>query len=206
MTDKSQILSISIDGMWMPMELARLLHIVVRVYRLEQIVHMAESGGRNFFEDRLDAVVLKHLAAFDWIAAPLMSTKFNDSFARSEDFVRTFGLSDPRIHRISYGTDGCIEFSGHAPIITKAFGIFDDLMAIRRSSPARGSDGHGRFANIDVLYASNIRAKANVMKDTSYSDAQLHAVISPSIEDLHFVSNAMAQGKIVAVESKLVSG
>jgi hypothetical protein len=42
------------------------------------------------------------------------------------------------------------------------------------------------------------------MKDMGYSDAELHAIVSPSVEDLHFISNAMTQGKIVAVEKMLV--
>jgi hypothetical protein len=40
------------------------------------------------------------------------------------------------------------------------------------------------------------------MKDAGYSDAELNAIVSPSIEDLHFISNAMTQGRIVTVEKR----
>ncbi len=199
-----KILSIGIDGMWMPMDFARLLHLVVRFYRLEQLIVLSNNGGANFFADRLDAVVLKYLAAFDWIAAPLMSEKFNESYARSEDFVRDFGVSDLRVHRISYDTTGaspgCIEFAGIGSIVDTIFDVFHNVLRLKQSSQPGADDSRGKSGDIEVMYARRMKAKANLMKDMGYSDAELHAIVSPSVEDLHFISNAMTQGKILAVE------
>jgi len=188
-----KILSIGIDGMWMPMDFARLLHLVVRFYRLEQLIVLADSGGANFFADRLDAVTLKYLAAFDWIAAPLMSEKFNESYVKSEDFVREFGVSDLRVHRIDYGSAGHVAFAGIGAIVDTMFEVFHNILRIRISGTVSAGD-------IEVMYAGNMKAKANLMQDMGYSDAEMHAIVSPSIEDLHFIANAMTQGKIVAVE------
>ena len=105
MSSAQRIVTLGLDGLWMPMDLARLTHLVVRYYRLEQLVQMAESGD-TFFEHRLDAVALKYLAAFDWIAAPLMSARFNQSYARSEDFVRRMGMHDLLIDSIRYDAYG----------------------------------------------------------------------------------------------------
>jgi hypothetical protein len=200
MTNASKILSLGIDGLWAPMDFARLLHIVVRSYRLEQLAFSPQTGGPNFFDRRLDPVVLKYVAAFDWIAAPLMSAKYNDSYARSEDFVRDFGVADLRVHKISYDSPGLMAFSGIGSIIDKLFDAFHQVLLLKQSSPVSASDAQGKFADIEVMYASSMKEKANLMKDMGYSDAELHAIISPSIEDLHFISNAMTQGKIVAVE------
>ena len=209
MKTNTKILSIGIDGMWMPMDFARLLHLVVRFYRLEQLIVLSNTGGANFFADRLDAVVLKYLAAFDWIAAPLMSEKFNESYARSEDFVRDFGVSDLRVHRIRFdptgASPGCIEFVGIGSIVDTIFDVFRNVLRIKQSSPVGADDSRGQSGDIEVIYARNMKAKANLMKDMGYSDAELHAIVSPSVEDLHFISNAMTQGKIVAVEKPLVA-
>lgn len=208
MTSGRKILSIGIDGMWMPMDFARLLHLVVRFYRLEQLIVLSDGGGANFFADRLDAVVLKYLAAFDWIAAPLMSEKFNLSFARSEDFVRDFGVSDLRIHKLNYkatgASPGSIEFAGIGSIVDAIFEVFHDILRIKQSSQAGANDSRGQSGDIEVIYARNMKAKANLMKDMGYSDAELHAIVSPSVEDLHFISNAMTQGRIVMVEKSAV--
>jgi len=204
MNAERKILSIGIDGMWMPMDFARLLHLVVRFYRLEQLIVLSNTGGANFFADRLDAVTLKYLAAFDWIAAPLMSEKFNESYARSEEFVRDFGVSDLRVHRISYASPGCIEFVGIGSIVDTIFDVLHNVLRIKQSSPVSAGDSQGKFGDIEVMYARNMKNKANLMKDMGYSDAEMHAIVSPSIEDLHFISNAMTQGKIVAVEKTLV--
>jgi hypothetical protein len=208
MNAERKILSIGIDGMWMPMDLARLLHLVVRFYRLEQLIVLSNNGGANFFADRLDAVVLKYLAAFDWIAAPLMSEKFNESYARSEDFVRDFGVSDLRVHRISYDTTGAspgyIEFAGIGSIVDTIFDVFHNVLRLKQSSQPGADDSRGKSGDIEVMYARRMKAKANLMKDMGYSDAELHAIVSPSVEDLHFISNAMTQGKIVAVEKSPV--
>ena len=205
MNAERKILSLGIDGMWMPMDFARLLHLIVRFYRLEQLIVLPNTGGANFFEDRLDAVVLKYLAAFDWIAAPLMSEKFNESYARSENFVRDFGVSDLRVHKIGYASPGSIEFVGIGSIVDTIFDVFRNVLRIKQSSPISAGDSQGKFGDIEVMYASNMKNKANLMKDMGYSDAELHAIVSPSIEDLHFISNAMTQGKIVAVEKTLVT-
>ena len=204
MNSGRKILSIGIDGMWMPMDFARLLHLVVRFYRLEQLIVLSNTGGANFLADRLDAVTLKYVAAFDWIAAPLMSEKFNESYARSEDFVRDFGVSDLRVHAISYASPGSIEFAGTGPIIDTIFDVFHNILEIKRSSADSAGNAQGKFGDIEVMYARNMKAKANLMKDMGYSDAEMHAIVSPSIEDLHFISNAMTQGNIVAVEKTLV--
>ena len=200
MTATRKILSIGIDGMWMPMDFARLIHLVVRFYRLEQLILLPKSGGRNFFDDRLDAVVLKYLAAFDWIAAPLMSEKYNDSYTRSEDFVRDFGVNDLRVHAISYGSPGRIEFIGIGSITDMIADTLDNVLRLKQPGAAISNDNQGQIASIEVMYASNMKEKAVLMKDMGYSDAEMHAIVSPSIEDLHFISNAMTQGKIVAVE------
>jgi hypothetical protein len=204
MTGDSKTLSIGIDGPWTPMELARLLHIVVRTYRLEQLVHLARSGGPDVFRDRLNPVMLKHLAAFDWIAAPLMSARFNDSYIKSEDFLRDYAISDLHIQRIVHDPDGKpgeIAFLGAGPVIgaiTKALG---DVLELWKTRPFIGDDSQGRNSAIEVMYAGNMREKADMMADSGYSDAELHAILSPSLEDLHFISNAIALGKIVTVEN-----
>jgi hypothetical protein len=208
MTTERKILSIGIDGMWMPMDFARLLHLVVRFYRLEQLIVLSDSGGANFFADRLDAVVLKYLAAFDWIAAPLMSEKFNESYARSEDFVREFGVSDLRVNRISYdatgASPGSVEFAGIGSIVDTIFDVFHTVLRLKQSSQPGADDSRGKSGDIEVIYARRMKAKADLMQDMGYSDAEMHAIVSPSIEDLHFISNAMTQGKIVTVEKSLV--
>jgi hypothetical protein len=200
MNTESKFLTLGIDGLWAPMDFARLIHLVVRSYRLEQLAFSPQTGGPNFFDRRLDPVVLKYVAAFDWIAAPLMSEKYNDSYAKSEDFVRDFGVADLRIRKISYGSPGCIEFAGIGTIIDKLFDAFHQVLLLKQSSPVSASDAQGKFADIEVMYASNMKEMAHLMREMGYSDAELHAIISPSIEDLHFISNAMTQGKIVAVE------
>lgn len=205
MNSDSKTLSIGIDGPWTPMELARLMHIVVRAYRLEQLVHLARSGGPDVFRDRLDPVMLKHLAAFDWIAAPLMSARFNESYVKSEDFIRDYGVADPRILRIAHdpgnGLPGGIAFAGAGPVIDAIAGAFGDILGLWTSKPFTGDDSQGRNAAIEVVYARNMKDKATLMAASGYSDAELHAIVSPSLEDLHFISNAVALGKIVTVEN-----
>lgn len=201
MPGEPKILSLGIDGLWAPMDFARLIHLVVRSYRLEQLVRSTQTGGPNFFDRRLDAVVLKYIAAFDWIAAPLMSEKFNDSYAKSEDFVRDFGGADLRVHEIRYGSPGMIAFSGAGSIIDKMFQTFHQVLLLKKASVVGANDSQGKFSSIEVMYASVMKDKANLMQDMGYSDAELHAIMSPSLEDLHFISNAITQGKIVAVEN-----
>jgi hypothetical protein len=214
MTPARSILSIGIDGLWTAMDFARLMHIVVRFYRLEQLIVVSQAGGARFFEDRLDAVVLKHLAAFDWIAAPLMSAKFNQSYVRSEDLVRDFALDDPRIAGIDYDPHaglhgdghgnglGAIAFSGIGPVIDRIHAAITDVLEIHRPGSGIAKDAQGKFAALEAMYAANMRAKAELMRAMHYSDAELHAIVSPSIEDLHFISNAMTQGRIVTVEKR----
>jgi len=195
-----RIVTLGIDGQWMPMDVARLMHLVVRYYRLEQLVHLAMTGRRNFFDDRLNAVILKYLAAFDWIAAPLMSGKYNQSYTESEDFVRDFGVSDLRVHSMRYPSPGHIAFLGIGPIMEGLHGVFDTIRQIKEPSRFVEGDSADKFADIDAMYSANLKLKANLMRDCGYSDAELHAIVSPSIEDLHFISNAMTQGRIVTVE------
>jgi len=190
------------------MDFARLVHIVVRFYRLEQLIAAAGPGaGRgagHLFHDRLDAVVLKHLAAFDWIAAPLMSAKFNQSYARSEEFLRDFALDDPRIVRIDYdsqrGGPGSLAFSGTAGPIDTIADAFGAVLDLHGGSSGVGKDAQGKLAALEAMYVANMKAKAELMRDMHYSDAELHAIVSPSVEDLHFISNAMTLGRIVTVE------
>jgi len=195
-------ITLSIDGLWTPMDLARLMHLVVRFYRLEQIAWLAATGQRNLFDGRLDAVVLKHLAAFDWIAAPLMSAQFNDSYDRSEDFVREFGLNDPRIESLSYIPPGHVAFRGAAPIMDRLHETFAAVVDLHGEKSAVARDAQGKFSALEVMYVKNVKAKAELMRHAGYSDAELNAIVSPSIEDLHFLSNAVTQGRIVAVEKR----
>jgi len=197
-----RIVTLGIDGLWMPMDFARLMHLVVRYYRLEQLIHLAMTGRRNFFDDRLNAVILKYLAAFDWIAAPLMSGKYNQSYAESEDFVRDFGMNDLRIHSIGYASPGHIAFLGIGAIMDGLYGVFETIRQIKEPSRFIEGDSPGKFADIEAMYGANLKLKANLMRDAGYSDAELHAIVSPSIEDLHFISNAMTQGRIVTVEKR----
>jgi len=195
-----RIVSLGIDGQWMPMDFARLMHLVVRYYRLEQLFHLTMTGQRNFFDDRLNAVILKYLAAFDWLAAPLMSGKYNQSYTQSEDFVRDFGVADLKIQSMRYPTPGHIAFQGIGPIMEGLYGVFDTIRQIKEPSRFVEGDHGDKFADIDAMYSANLKLKANLMRDCGYSDAELHAIVSPSIEDLHFISNAMTQGRIDTVE------
>jgi hypothetical protein len=195
-------LTIAIDGLWTAMELARLLHLAVRHYRLEQLILVAGRQRPALLEERLDPVILKYLAAFDWIAAPLMSARFNQSLERSEEFVREYGMADLRVEAIAYGSPGRIAFSGVAPIVERIAATFVGILEIHGPSSPLASDAQGRLAALEAMYAANLRAKAELMRRMQYSDAELHAIVSPSIEDLHFISNAVTQGKIVAVEKR----
>jgi len=145
-----RIVTLGIDGQWMPMDVARLMHLVVRYYRLEQLVHLAMTGRRNFFDDRLNAVILKYLAAFDWIAAPLMSGKYNQSYTESEDFVRDFGVSDLRVHSMRYPSPGHIAFLGIGPIMEGLHGVFDTIRQIKEPSRFVEGDSADMFADIDA--------------------------------------------------------
>ncbi len=206
MPAETRILSIRIDGPWSPMDLARVLHLAVRYYRLEQLVWLAETGGRNFFDARLDAVVLKYLAAFDWLAAPLMSGRYNDSFEQSEAFVDELGLADLRLQALHYDPPGRIEFSGIGAIIEGLHGVFHAIRQAKEPTAYVTGDSPEKLGDIEALYAANIRRKANLMRRAGYSDAELHAIVSPSIEDLHFISNMMTQGRIGAVEKCAPAG
>jgi len=199
MTHETRILTIGIDGLWMPMDFARLFHLIVRFYRFEQLAYVAAHGGRNFFDDRLDAVALKYLAAFDWLAAPLMSDRFNQSYADSEAFVAEHALDDIRVRSLSYGPEGHVAFSGVGAIALKIRDCFDGIRRLKERGASVSGDNPDKLAEIEAIYGANMRDKANLMKDMGYSDAELHAIVSPSIEDLHFISNAMTQGRIVSV-------
>lgn len=199
-----KLLTLAIDGHWMPLDLARFCHLVVRFYRFEQLFYLKSSGGPDVFGDRFSPVVLKYLAAFDWLAAPLMSTGFNESYVRSEDFVREFGVTDLRVARVAYDATGDgpgeIAFAGIGTIVDTIHDALETVLALRQSSPFIGDASQGRFADIEAMYAANIKLKAGRMAKMGYSDAELHAIVSPSVEDLQFISNASAQGKILGVE------
>ena len=145
-----QILTVSIDGMWMPMDLARLCHLVVRFYRFEQLFYLKRSGGPDVFGGRFSPVVLKYLAAFDWLAAPLMSTRFNESFVKSEDFIRDFGVTDLRVAKLSYDAasegPGEIAFAGIGAIVGTIHDALETVLALRQSAPFIGDASQGRFA------------------------------------------------------------
>ncbi len=205
MSESRKRLTLAIGGHWMPMDLARLCHLIVRFYRFEQLFYLASSGGPNLFGDRFSPVILKYLAAFDWLAAPLMSAQFNESYERSEEFVRAFGVTDLRIIRAAYDAEtdepGEVVFSGIASIVDTINDALRHTLSLRGDGPFIGDDSQGRFTDIEAMYAANLRLKADRMRKMGYSDAELHAIISPSIEDLQFISNAMAQGKILGVEN-----
>ncbi len=204
----SRVLAFTIDGHWSAIDLARLMHIVVRFYRLEELVALARSGGPDLFAGRLDPIALKHLAAFDWVAASLMSARFNESYVRSEEFVAELGLSDPVVAELSYGASGGspggspgrIAFAGNPAVI----GVMGDALAevVRLGTPAdtAAGDGRGRLNTLEAMYEVNLKQKAELLKAAGYALAELHAIVSPSLEDLQFLSNAAVQGRIVAVE------
>ncbi|HSF93389.1 MAG TPA: hypothetical protein VLA52_00050 [Thermohalobaculum sp.] len=211
MSTDVRILTLGLDGLWMPMDLARLTHLVVRYYRLEQLVQMAETGASNLFDHRLDAVALKYLAAFDWIAAPLMSGRYNQTYAQSEDFVRRFGMHDILIDTIRYDAygegnadgvkaeGGHIAFRGRGAIIERLYKVCRDIYDLHRHGSPVEDDSQGKYLALEIMYKANMKAKAGLMREAEYSDAELNAIVSPSIEDLHFLSNAMRQGRIVSV-------
>ena len=196
----TSVLHIGIGGHWTAMEFARLLHLAVRFYRLEQLALLARTGRPDLFGGRFDAVVLKYLAAFDWIAASLMSGEFNESYIRSEELVAELGVTDLSIHGIDYASPGHVAFAGTGPVIEAMFATFHEVLEIGRPGSAVEHDDQGRLSALEALYARNVKAKAALMQDADYAEAELHAIISPSLEDLQFLSNAMTLGKIVAVE------
>ncbi len=200
----SRILAFAIDGHWPAMHFARLMHIVVRFYRLEELVALARSGGPNLFADRFDPIALKHLAAFDWVAASLMSSRFNDSYIRSEEFVAELGLSDPTVAEIAYGSpgqgDGRIAFAGNPAVLGTMHETLAEVVRLGTPEDATAGDGRGRLNALEAMYEVNLKAKAEMMKDAGYNLAELHAIVSPSLEDLQFLSNAAVQGRITGVE------
>ena len=213
MSRPHRIVTLGLAGLWLPMDLARLTHLAVRHYRLEQLVQMAESGD-NFFDHRLDAVALKYLAAFDWIAAPLMSARFNDSYARSEDFVRRMGTHDLLIDTIRYDAygeghadgikteGGHIAFRGRGSIVERLYEVCRAVYDLHRQGSGVANDAQGQYLALEVMYKKNLKAKAALMREANYSETELNAIVSPSIEDLHYLSNAMRQARIVSVEAR----
>lgn len=200
------ILHLGIDGHWSAMQLARLMHLVVRFYRFEELVALKQSGGPDLFADRLDPIALKHLAAFDWVAASLMGPRFNESFARSEEFVAELGLSDPRIAGIAHGTGGAsgghIAFAGAPPVIGALHAVLAEVLALAERDLATGDDAQGRLTSLEALYQRIVRERADMMAAAGYTLAELHALVAPSLEDLEFLSNAVVQGRIVAIERR----
>lgn len=207
-----RVLWLGIDGHWSAMQFARLMHLVVRFYRLEELVELKRSGGPDLFADRLDPIALKHLAAFDWVAASLMSARFNESYARSEDLVSELGLSDPHIAGIAYGapgqapghssghSSGHMAFAGNPAVIKTMHATFSEVVSTPEPDAGRGEDAQGRLSALEALYRRILAEKAELMDATGYAEAELHAIVSPSLEDLQFLSNAAVQGRIVGVE------
>ena len=198
------ILEIGIDGRWSAMDLARLMHIAVRFYRLEELIALARSGGPDLFADRLDPIALKHLAAFDWVAASLMSARFNESYVRSEEFVAELGLSDPMLAELAYGSraqgHGRVAFAGNPAVLAPMAETLAEVARLGSPEDTAAGDGRGRLNALEAMYHANLKAKADLMKAAGYTLTELHAIVSPSLEDLQFLSNAAVQGRIVSVE------
>jgi hypothetical protein len=196
------ILWLGIDGHWPAMHFARLLHLVVRFYRLEELIELKAGGGPDLFAGRLDPIALKHLAAFDWVAASLMSPRFNESYARSEEFVAEYGLSDPAIAGIAYGSPGHVAFAGAPPVLAAIHGVIREVMELAERDLATGDDAQGRLTALEALYQRILSGRADLMAAMGYTLAELHAIVAPSLEDLQFLSNAAVQGRLVAVERR----
>lgn len=198
------VLRLGIDGHWPAMHVARLLHLVVRFYRFEELVELRRSGGPDLFADRLDPIALKHLAAFDWVAASLMSPRFNESYARSEEFVAEYGLSDPAIASIAYGAPGGsaghVAFAGAPPVLAAIHGVIREVLDLAERDLATGDDAQGRLTALEALYQRILSERADMMAAMGYTLAELHAIVAPSLEDLQFLSNAAVQGRLVGVE------
>lgn len=198
------VLRLGIDGHWPAMHVARLLHLVVRFYRFEELVALRESGGPDLFAGRLDPIALKHLAAFDWVAASLMSRRFNESYARSEEFVAEYGLSDPAIASIAYGSagglSGHVAFAGVPRVLAAIRGVIGEVLDLAERDVATGDDAQGRLTALEALYQRLLSGRADLMTDMGYTLADLHAIVAPSLEDLQFLSNAAVQGRLVGVE------
>ena len=196
------ILRVGIDGHWPAMHFARLMHLVVRFYRFEELVELKRCGGPDLFAGRLDPIALKHLAAFDWVAASLMGPRFNESYIRSEEFVSELGLSDPMVASISYASPGHVAFAGAPAVIGRLHALLAELVGLAERDVATGDDARGRQTALEALYQRILGDAADMMGDAGYSEAELHAIVSPSLEDLQFLSNAVVQGRIVAVERR----
>jgi len=200
------ILWLGIDGHWSAMHLARLMHLVVRFWRFEELVQLKRSGGPDLFADRLDPIALKHLAAFDWVAASLMSARFNESYGRSEEFVSELGLSDPRLASLAYGgpgdAPGHVAFAGAAPVIGRIHALIAEVVTLAERDLATGDDAQGRLTALEALYQRILGERADMMGAMGYTQAELHALVAPSLEDLQFLSNAAVQGRLVAVERR----
>lgn len=203
------ILRLAIDGHWPAMHFARLTHLVVRFYRFEELVELKRSGGPDLFAGRLDPIALKHLAAFDWVAASLMSPRFNESYGRSEEFVSELGLSDPMLAGLSYGAGGSagsssghVAFAGAPAVIGRIHATLEEVTRLAEPDLASGDDAQGRQTALEALYQRIVSEKADMMGPMGYTLAELHAIVSPSLEDLQFLSNAAVQGRLVAVERR----
>ena len=196
------ILEIGIDGRWSAMDLARLMHLVVRFYRLEELIALARSGGPDLFADRLDPIALKHLAAFDWVAGSMMSARFRESYVRSEEFVDELGLSDPLVAEVAFGGPGGgrVAFAGAPAVLDAMAATLAEVVRLGGPDDTASGGGRGRQNALEAMYQENLKAKAELMKAAGYTLPELHAIVSPSLEDLQFLSNAAVQGRIVGVE------
>lgn len=202
MTGGQGVLWLGIDGHWSAIQFARLMHLVVRFSRLEELVELKRSGGPDLFADRLDPIALKHLAAFDWVAGSLMSARFKESYVRSEEFVAELGLSDPLVAEIAFRGPGAghVAFAGAPAVLDEMAGTLAEVVRLGGPDDTASGGGRGRQNALEAMYQENLRAKAELMTAAGYTEAELHAIVSPSLEDLQFLSNAAVQGRIVAVE------
>lgn len=209
MTGRGRTLELGLDGHWPALDFARLLHLLVRFHRFEEFLRVAREERPDLLSRPFDAITLKYLAAFDWIAPSLMSRAYSDSHARSEAFVAELGLADPVIAELAFAPGherdsaiaGRIAIAGTPatiavmrPLVMAALAPEDVTADPRRAA-------QGRFNAIEALYGANLRAKAALLGDAGYGEAELHAIVAPSLEDLQFLSNAAAQGRLVPLET-----
>ena len=194
-------LALGLDGVWPALDLARLLHLLVRAYRFEALLALAERERPELLARPFDAVTLKYLAAFDWIAAPLMSRAWNESFLRSEEFVAGLGFDDPVLVRATLAPAGELALAGEEVPLAAVAALLAPFLSFDADWVARpGGGGQGRIGAVEALYDERLRALRPRLAGTGHDEGALHAIVAPALEDLQFVSNAVAQGRITRVE------
>jgi hypothetical protein len=95
-----------------------------------------------------------------------------------------------------------VAFAGAPPVIGRIHALADEVVRLAERDIATGDDARGRQTALEELYQRILREKGALIADTGYGPAELHAVVSPSLEDLQFLSNAVVQGRIIAVERR----